>query len=286
MIVAWNEKRTMSIYVKIPRIKTIIDDPNTECEKKLNDIRVLVEGGKPKPVEPIESSPGTSGLNLVPPASETATVPVTAENFSLVLDEIPGAVEKKNAESLLHEIERSNIIQWSPETLEIIIDGSPVKYTNIKHLIKRVVTSFPASLPLGLTLFLEALLRIKASISLIKNGDSKELMANIIKIKSHSSDDTVRNTSTLDDVPQKDDGEPALDVNEERKRGRESDGDDGDDNDVSAAPSKRLRGDAVRRDFDLPTTKLDRIRRSPRLKKEISDAWKHVSTRKKRPKNP
>ena len=96
MIVAWNEKRTMSIYVKIPRIKTIIDDPNTECEKKLNDIRVLVEGGKPKPVEPIKSSPGTSGLNLVPPASETATVPVTAENFSLVLDDIPGAVEKKN----------------------------------------------------------------------------------------------------------------------------------------------------------------------------------------------
>ena len=283
MIDALNKNRNMSIYVKIPRIKTIIDDPSIECEKKLNDIRVLVEGGTPKAVEPSESSIGTTGLTLVPPASETASVPVTADRFDLVLKEISGATEKKHAESILHEIEKSNVLSWSSETLELIIDGSPIKYTNIIHLIKRVVTSFPASLPLGLALFLEALLRIRVSVGLIKNGDAKELMANIIKIRNYSGDGnlSVNNTAALDSVSTEESAE-------QRKRGRESgdDDDDDDENGSTAAPSKRLRVDAVRQDFDLPSSKLDRIRRSPRLKKEISDAWKHVSTRKKRPKNP
>ena len=283
----------MSLYVKIPKLKNIIEDPNIECEKKLDDIRVLVDGGTPKPSNfSRPSSLDSPGVSLVPPVpndkSETAS---TEERFSRVLKEINGAAEKRAAESLLIEIEKSEVIKWDPVSLEIQIDDTPVQFTNISHLIKRVVTSYPASLPIGTVLFCEALLRIQAPLNYIHNGDIREIVHNLTRIneaKNTVADPTgsVSEPTSEAALAEAQDSSPG--EADSRKRGRDADGDDGgedggEDDSVRQSSRKRLRSaDSVRRTFDLPPNRLDKIRRSPRLKKEIQDAWKNVRTTKSR----
>ena len=150
-------------YVKIPRLKKIIDAEDENCEKKLENIRTLIgESPQTSQDSPAESSGGNLSIAAPLPADGNAN------KFDIVLNEISGINEKKLATSLLQQIESSSIVSWSPETKEISIDGSVVRFTNIVYLIRRVISNFPASLPLGIVLFSDALLRMKLPMSLIK----------------------------------------------------------------------------------------------------------------------
>ena len=255
-------------YLKIPKLKTIVDDNDLNCEKKLEKIRSLI--GESNPIL-ADGAPKGSSLEVVPPSTSTS-----ADKFDAVLKEITSVGEKKLATSLLQEIEKSSLITWSPETLEISIDGTPVKYSNIAYLVKRVVSSFPASFPLGIVLFCDALLKIKAPLTLVRNGDVKEILENLQRIK-EVKDGNVGEGEKVKEVGDDQEKNPESTL----KRQRVSD-----DEDDFSPQEKRLRNEeagetlvpetSVRRSFDLPSEKLDKLRRSPRLRKEISEAWKTI----------
>ena len=253
-----------SAYVKVPKLKKIVENGELDCETKLETIRSLIGESTP-----LLDGKGSS-LEVVPPSN------ITSGKFDVILKEISGVNEKKIAKSLLQEIEKSTLISWSPESLEVSIGGTPIKYSNIVYLVKRVVSSFPASFPLGIVLFCDALMRIKAPLTLIKNGDVKEIIENLVKInefrKGKGGGDGQRD-ETLE-----------LEENKESpaslKRSRENE-DDGDFPDEKRLKEQNVDSNeasveenSIKRSFNLPHEKLDKLRRSPRLRKEISEAWK------------
>ena len=262
-----------SYYVKIPKLLTVLDDSSKDCEEKLSTLKTLITGSSPyesdSAVRPSEPQP------VAPPE-------VTIEDkFEKIFKESPGAQDKKNARALLQEIEKSNKLKWSIDSMELILDGEIIKYTNVLHLIKLVISTGPASLPLGLTLFCDALMSIKAPLTLIRNGDAKEIWSNLTRI--HEA-----NGKVIESPPDPSLGAPEAASTEQDpdqpsivgKRPREPD----EEEDANLQPSgKRPAPDkapvyspkgGAKKTFGLEKDKLKGLRRSPKLKAEIENAWK------------
>ena len=206
--------------------------------------------------------------------------------------------DRKTALSLLQEISKSDSLSWDPETLEIIISGEPIKYTNIALLVKKIVSVAPASLPIGFVLFLASLQKIKAPYTLIRNGDAINVLENLSRLGGSLEPAATEPTPPAVEEQAE---EPMIqqpstensDITNLNSKKREREDDDETENEANENRKKRQRDDEVdaetapKRDFDVPPDRLKKLRRSPRLKKSISDAWETMNhdrkTSKKRP---
>ena len=295
----------VSNYVKIPQLKKILDVEEQPCEEKLAEIRNLIDGGQSPMITGDSSLPPT-----VSPTTASPTVSPTA-SYEKILSKIQKTNDKKTALSLLQEISKSNYLSWDPESLEIIVNGVSIKYSNIALLVKKVVTVGPATLPLAFTIFLASLVKIKAPYSLLRNGDAINVLENFDRMKA-AIEDTTQTTSKTDlPVPGQNIAlsetapapapAPSMDTTVvetatpvDRKRSREEDGEE----EGEEGGGKRQRGEeedddvVAKRNFDVPPDRLKQLRRSPRLKQSIADAWQEVNpsssgdvkkSRKKRP---
>ena len=292
----------VSNYVKIPQLKKILDVEEQPCEEKLAEIRNLIDGGQSPMITGDSSLPPT-----VSPTTASPTVSPTA-SYEKILSKIQKTNDKKTALSLLQEISKSNYLSWDPESLEIIVNGVSIKYSNIALLVKKVVTVGPATLPLAFTIFLASLVKIKAPYSLLRNGDAINVLENFDRMKA-AIEDTTQTTSKTDlPVPGQNialgetaPAESSMDTTVvetttpvDRKRSREEDGEE----EGEEGGGKRQRGEeedddvVAKRNFDVPPDRLKQLRRSPRLKQSIADAWQEVNpsssgdvkkSRKKRP---
>ena len=164
----------VSQYVKIPQLKKILDAQEQPCEETLSQIRNLVDGGD-------------SSLTVSGEATSNGQFPGNNANgnfnsYDKILKAIKNLNDRKTALSLLQEISKSDSLTWDPETLEIIISGETIKYTNIALLVKKIVSVAPASLPIGFVLFLASLQKIKAPHTLIRNGDAISVLENLSRL--------------------------------------------------------------------------------------------------------
>ena len=272
-------------YVKSPQLKAIIDQEGISCEEKLERITKLAEGKKlsllpsgqaPEVIsnEPINQQVEVTNQPSVEQLNEPSGNP---EHFSKILAEIQGVKEKQLAEVILQEIEKSSYISYDLNSWEILISNEKIKFTNLIHLIKFVVSAKPSSLPLASTLFLHALLQIKTPFEVIRNGDAIQCRDNLLKIEEFSKTESkevienetsglvenVNNESeTMENSGEVNIEETTEEKRSKRKRSREI----ADEDNVNEEPQ-------TKRSFGVEDKALQGLRRSPRLRKNIADVW-------------
>ena len=284
----------VSNYVKIPQLKKILDVEEQPCEEKLAEIRNLIDGGQ---------SPMITGDSSLPPTVSPTTASPTASptaSYEKILSKIQKTNDKKTALSLLQEISKSNYLSWDPESLEIIVNGVPIKFSNIALLVKKVVTVGPATLPLAFTIFLASLVKIKAPYSLLRNGDAINVLENFDRMKAALEDTTQTTAKTDENLPLPGQNialsetapvESSMDTNVpavvetatpvdnlgSRKRSREEDGEEGEEGGGKRQREEEEDDVVAKRNFDVPPDRLKQLRRSPRLKQSIADAWQEMN---------
>ena len=266
----------MSYYLKVPKVLKILEDNAESCEGKLENLKKLIS----------QNSPFQSNVNSKQTSGGAAATETDGTDgggglgddgkYENLVKDITSVTDRKLALSLLYAIESSNVLSWSDSNLQLIVDGEEIKYTNISHLLKKVVTPLPASMPLGTVLFIDGLLKIKAPLNAIRSGDAKEILSNLQKVHSAKVDSSTSSTeesneNVENDVQSNGDG---VNMRENVKRPRSVDDDDDSDGPVSKQQRREETDDLPKRRFDLDDTRLKKLRRSPRLRKEISDVWK------------
>ena len=271
-----SEKQTP--YLKTPHVLKILNNESVSCEEKLTNIKNLIDGNK------LTIAP--SGAELPSGAQNTevtSSAPVTTPSQSAIekiVDEIKGGKEKQYALSLLNEIDRSDYISFNPETLEIIVDGETIKFSNVKNLVQYCISAAPSQMPLAIAIFIQCMIRIKVPHELLRHGDAQALRESLIKIdelkgKGSASDEVaphVVGDSASSEVvtPEGSSGERSESSDRGKKRALEED-ENAIDESVTLNPAKKLYG--------LEKPSLDKIRTNPKLRDAISEKWHDVMTK-------
>ena len=264
-----------TVYMKIPQVKAVIDQSDISCEEKIDQIRKLAEGKKVTLLQPGQSPNVEKTVNEQPQSTSG-----NPDHVDKILSEVNGVKEKQLAAAILGEIEKSEYISYDVNSWELIVANETIKFTNVIALINFVIGVAPNAVPLGLAIFMHALLKIKVPFDVVKNGDAINCRENLIKISEleNSVDENSQNLDVKDRVETvvTENGVEMTEGggNEEtgnsrrtgKKRERESDGED-------------LNERSVKRSFGVDEKALEGIRRSPRLRQNISEAW---STKKKK----
>lgn len=261
-------------YLKTPHVLKIINNADVTCEEKLDGIRNLIDGKRLKVLPPGQELSSRTPDVPVEPSSAPAQSPIQAA-IDRIVNEISGVKEKQLATSLLNEIDRSGYISFDPETLEIIVNGENIKFSNIKNLVQYCISASPSQIPLAIALFLDCLIKIKIPPELLRHGDALGIRDSLLKIdeiKSKSLSSTENAPSVSETIAE---GNPEVSgekVSEEAvssgrgtKRGLEEDDDD-DDDEVPLNPAKKSYG--------LSDGSLNKIRTAPKLREQISSAWR------------
>ena len=89
----------------------------------------------------------------------------------------------KFANQLLDYIQASNFISWNTQTLELILNGKEVEFSNIETLIKKLVQSASPIQPIAFVLFIDALLKLQVPLFLFCDGDAVNTRAQLLLIK-------------------------------------------------------------------------------------------------------
>ena len=269
-------------YLKTPHVLKIINNDSVSCEEKLANIKNLIDGNKltiaASGAELPSAGVDTQQLNSAPVSASVST-PVESA-IERIVDEIRGSKEKQYALSLLNEIDRSDYISFNPETLEIIVGGETIKFSNVKNLVQYCISASPAQMPLAIAIFIECMIKIKLPSELLRHADAQGLRDSLIKIeqlKGASWGETATASSVNDAAP----GVP--ETNDEipsgssglsgrgKKRTLEEDGDGTVDESVTLNPAKKSYG--------LAQPSLDKIRTNPKLREAISEKWHDVMTK-------
>ena len=267
-------------YVKIPQLRAVIDQPEVSCEEKLEQVKKLADGKKLTLLQPGQS-PAVSG-----PAEQSVSSSGNPEHVDRILNEVKGVKEKQLAQVILREIEKSDYISYDVTNWEIIVANERIKFTNVIYLINFIIAASPSSIPLGLAIFLHALMKIQAPFDVVRNGDAVNCRDNLIKISELTKDrnEPQQNVESVSMAEDGDSGEQTVvemgnggvdEVSDGlgragKKRSREDE--DGDGKDLTDRPAKRS--------FGLEEKPLEGIRRSPRLRQKISEAWTSKSKKK------
>ena len=265
-------------YIKAPQLQRILE-ADQPCENKLENIRSLLESsGQNGSLKSTPSNGEISSNNVENQLASSVEDKGNANNFEKIIKEIPSLKDKALALQLLQEIEKLPHLSWNPNNLEIIINNVAEPFTNIALLIKKIVTENLSSLPIGLTLFIESLLKNKIPYQFYKGQDAIQIRDNLIKI-SNGKIAQVETEQQKELVPNETAEAGALVVqNTDRKRSLNYDSDD------ETQEAKRIKTGVMeennysedpepKRNFDLPVEKVKHLRRSARLNKEAEEAW-------------
>lgn len=265
-------------YIKAPQLLKILET-DQPCETKLDSIRSLLESPGPSGLTKIVPNNGEVSLNNAEKELGSSVNDIgNSKHFEKILKEIPTPKDKTLALQLLQEIEKFPYLSWNPTNLEIIINNVSEPFTNIALLIKKIVTENLSSLPIGLTLFIESLLKNKVPNQFYKGQDAIQIRDNLLKI-SNGKTATVETEPNKEEVPKETPETSALEVeNTDRKRPLNYDSDD-----ETPEPKRtkvgtleednHLDNSEPKRNFDLPLEKVKHLRRSARLNKEAAEAW-------------
>ena len=257
-------------YLKTPHVLKIINNDSVSCEEKLANIQNLIAGNKLTIATSGEELPSSAPVvqePVLPPASTP-----TQSAIEKIVDEIRGSKEKQLALSLLNEIDRSDYISFNPDSLEIIVNGETIKFSNVKNLVQYCISASPSQLPLAIAIFVEAMIKIRVPVELLRHGDAQSLRESLIKIAQLKGESASSGESVP--LPTGVPVEDTVNVNEANsgtsetngrgtKRGLEED-DEGGDSAPLLPPAKK---------FGLSDASLDKIRTSPRLREAISEKW-------------
>ena len=262
------EKQTP--YLKTPHVLRIINSEGVPCEEKLANIKNLIDGNKLKIA--------TSGAELpsgTPASEEPNSTPVSTPTQSAIekiVDEIRGAKEKQYALSVLNEIDRSNYISFNPGTLEIIVDGETIKFSNVKNLVQYCINAGPSNLPIALAIFIQCMIKIQLPSEFLRHGDAQELRESLIKIEelkeksSTGSESTAPTTEAVDESVAAANDENSEGTSELSGRGKKraiEEVEEGED--TTLQPPKKTYG--------LSRPSLDKLRTNPKLKEAIASKW-------------
>ena len=265
-------------YLKTPHVLKIINNESVTCEEKLANIKNLIDGNKltiaPSGVELPSGGQNTQETNSAPVATPSQTA------IEKIVDEIRGGKEKQYALSLLNEIDRSDYISFNPETLEIIVDGETIKFSNVRNLVQYCISASPSQIPLALAIFIQCMIKIKVPSELLRHGDAQNLRESLIKIDELKAKNSVSGEVAL---PVDNDSAPNVAVAPEgnvsetseaggrgQKRALEED-ESAIDESVTLNPAKKS--------FGLTQPSLDKIRTNPKLREAISEKWHDVMTK-------
>ena len=158
-----------SSHIKAPVLKKILLE-NKTCEEKFNNLRELL--GIPSEGTVQEQNNETANNNEN-----------SKEKILLNLT----AFERKLGSQVLDYIQASNFISWNTQTLNLILDGKEIEYSDIAKLLKKVVQSTSPVQPIAFVLFIEALLRLKLPLKFFRDGDSVNTTAQLLLIKDQTS---------------------------------------------------------------------------------------------------
>ena len=253
-----------SSHIKAPVLKQIILEEKP-CEEKLNDIKELL--GIP--------SEGTVSEENAEPAADDSMIAKERVLANLT------ATEKKLGSQVLEYIQTSNFISWNPQTLQIILDGKEIEYSNIEKLIKKLVQTASPVLPIAFVLFIEALVKLKLPLNLFRDGDAVNTRAQLLLMKENTSESEVVNethetNSQPEQVAESANENKNENVEKSLKRKRvQNEVDSADEGENYTARSKKRK---VALSYSkTPTDSLNRKQRSPKLKQAIIDAgWKNL----------
>ena len=148
-------------HIKAPVLKEILLEDKT-CEEKLNQLKDLV--GIPSEV-PVPQNTDERALS----------------KEKILADLTPSG--RKLANELLDYIEGSEFISWHTQTLELILDGKIIEFSNIQNLIKKVVQTLSPNQPIAFVLFIDALLKLKVPQKLFRDGDAVNTRAQLLTIR-------------------------------------------------------------------------------------------------------
>ena len=165
-------------HIKAPVLKEILLEDKT-CEEKLNQLKDLV--GIPSELP----------------------VPQNTDERALSKEKIIAELsisERKTANDLLDYIEGSEFISWHTQTLELILDGKIIEFSNIQNLIKKVVQTLSPNQPIAFVLFIDALLKLKVPQNLFRDGDAVNTRAQLLTIKNSLAE--AETVSAPEEVPQ------------------------------------------------------------------------------------
>lgn len=265
-------------YLKTPHVLKIINNESVTCEEKLANIKNLIDGNK-LTIAPSGVELPSGGQNT----QETSSAPVATPSQSAIekiLDEIRGGKEKQYALSLLNEIDRSDYISFNPETLEIIVDGETIKFSNVKNLVQYCVSAAPSQIPLALAIFVQCMIKIKLPSELLRHGDAQNLRESLIKIAELKAKDSVsgevastvesESASSVAVAPEGNLSGTSEEGGRGQKRALEED-ESVIDESVTLNPAKKSYG--------LTQPSLDKIRTNPKLRDAISEKWHDVMTK-------
>ena len=261
-------------YLKTPHVLKIINKADVTCEEKLDSIRNLIDGKRLKVLPSGEELPSNTTEAPVESNSVPIQSPIQAAIHRIV-NEISGVKEKQLATSLLNEIDRSDYITFDPDTLEIIVNGENIKFSNIKNLVQYCISASPSQIPLAIALFLDSLIKIKIPLELLRHGDALGIRESLLKIEEIKSKglSSVENTSPATETV----SEGAQQASDERvgesaeiggrgtKRGLEQDDDDDAEESIL---------NPVKKSYGLSSGSLNKIRTAPKLREQISSTWR------------
>ena len=287
-----------SRHIKQDSIRNIIlkDGP---CENKLSELRVMV-GLPPAAVEP-SSTEGVAEPLVPSGVEENVGDSLRQDSINRILEGLSGR-ELTMGKNLLNEIEKIPGISWDQNSLELILNGKTVKFSNLNLLVMKVIQSSSNTIPLGLVNFLNALVINKIPMSYVRDGDSKNIRQALIEIQGKQSvvAEQTNTTETLsqeevNDIPEVDDipqiSEETINETGSLKRKRNDDDDGGEVENSKEISEKQLTKKQKTNDvdeiaFDDSSSKRGRkrkavvdeseLRRSSRvrLKRDLQDSWR------------
>ena len=265
-----------SEYIKAPRIREILQREDKDCEEKLASINLLLDNNGEKKSGGDQGESSGNGLRAMEPSavggnSSSEEVDRSSGNgrYDNIVENLKG-IDRKLAINLLEIIEQNKKLSWDSGNYEIIVNDEQIQFSDIRQLIKKIVMVAGMTLPVGITLFIEELIRLKVPLSLFRSGDSIQIRSNLLKILGIGNEDTLNSEET---VPKETVEDPSRDFKPKQgvKRKREIDLEFVDDNDV--VEKKKKHESDVEESFDQPPDKLKGIRRTPILKKNIEKVW-------------
>ena len=271
-------------FVKAPKIRSILDQ-ETDCEDKIEMIKSLIDESKVNNVEEGGGGNGDLRANLPISSSAESAKPEILNNTQkreIVLKQMSGS-ERKNASALLDIIEKSNEISWDHNSYEVIINKEPIKFSDIRLLLKFVTTVSGLSHPVASVLFCNSLLSLKVPIAYFRSADSRQIRSNLQVIRNAEQQIKENATESLDKINEI--NNPSED-NENDRRGlkRTREGEDSETETLEEGEGgdiKRIKhSPEVVENFGAEPDELNKFRRSPRLRANIENLFNDLSQKK------